>query len=147
MNSGYVHVLVAIDFSAFSDDAARRAAGIARISSAGLTRLHVVDYFPEDVPLEVVAPEDEDPADYLRRHASDRLAALAREVGQEDAVGKVAFSTHSARHEIIRAAREEGADLIVVGSHGRRGLAEYLGSTAHAVIHGAHCDVLVVRSQ
>ena len=146
MNSGYVHVLVAIDFSPFSEGAARRAAEIARMSGAGLTMLHVVDYFPEDVPLEVVAPEDEDPADFLRRHASERLAVLAREVAQADAVGKVAFSTHSARHEIVRVAKDEAVDLIVVGSHGRRGLAEYLGSTAHAVIHGADCDVLIVRS-
>ena len=109
--------------------------------------LHVVDYFPEDVPVEVVAPEDEDPADFLHRHASERLADLAREVSQEAAVGKVVFSTHSARHEIVRLAKEEAVDLIVVGSHGRRGLGEYLGSTAHGVIHGAKCDVLVVRSQ
>lgn len=147
MGTGYVHILVAVDFSSFSESAARRAADIARISDAGLTMLHVVDYFPEDVPVEVVAPEDEDPADFLHRHASERLTKLAREIGQEEAVGKVAFSTHSARHEIVRLAREEGVDLIVVGSHGRRGLGEYLGSTAHAVIHGARCDVLVVRSQ
>ena len=147
MSSGYVHVLVAVDFTPFSDLAARRASEIARISNAGLTMLHVVDYFPEDVPLDVVAPEDEDPADYLRRHAADRLAELAREIEQDEAVSKVAFSTHSARHEIIRIAREESVDLIVVASHGRRGLAEYLGSTAHAIIHGADCDVLVVRAQ
>ena len=147
MSSGYVHVLVAVDFSPFSVNAVRRAAAIARIGNAGLTMLHVVDYFPEDVPLEVVAPEDEDPADFLHRDASERLAELAREVGHEQAVGKVAFSTHSARHEIVRLAAEEGVDLIVIGSHGRRGLADYLGSTAHAVIHGAQCDVLVVRSE
>ncbi len=147
MSTGYVHVLVAVDFSPFSNLATRRAAEIARISNAGLTMLHVVDYFPEDVPLDVVAPEDEDPADFLHRHAADQLAALARDLGRDQAVGKVAFSTHSARHEIIRTAREEGVDLIVVGSHGRRGLAEYLGSTAHAIIHGADCDVLIVRAQ
>ena len=79
MSTGYVHVLVAVDFSPFSNLATRRAAEIARISNAGLTMLHVVDYFPEDVPLDVVAPEDEDPADFLHRHAADQLAALARD--------------------------------------------------------------------
>ncbi len=147
MSDGYVHILVAVDFSVSSEHAARRAADLARSGNAGLTLLHVVDYFPEDVPLEVVAPEDEDPADFLHRHASERLTELARMLGQEGAVSKVTFSTHSARHEIVRLAREEAVDLIVVGSHGRRGLAEYLGSTAHAVIHGARCDVLVVRSK
>ncbi len=46
---------------------------------------------------------------------------------------------------ILGAAREHGADLIVVGSHGRHGLALLLGSTANAVLHGAPCDVLAVR--
>ena len=36
-------------------------------------------------------------------------------------------------------------DLIVVGSHGRHGLALLLGSTANGVLHGANCDVLAVR--
>ena len=42
-------------------------------------------------------------------------------------------------------ADEAGADLIVVGSHGRHGLALLLGSTANGVLHGAMCDVLAVR--
>ncbi len=47
--------------------------------------------------------------------------------------------------EIHRIAEEQGADLIVVGSHGRHGLALLLGSTANGVLHGASCDVLAVR--
>ena len=42
-------------------------------------------------------------------------------------------------------AEEIGADLIVVGSHGRYGLALLMGSTANGVLHGATCDVLAVR--
>jgi universal stress protein A len=47
--------------------------------------------------------------------------------------------------EIQRTADEFGADVIVVGSHGRHGLALLLGSTANGVLHGATCDVLAVR--
>ena len=48
--------------------------------------------------------------------------------------------------EIIAYAEEVGADFIVVGSRGRGGIASlFLGSTSHAVIHGAPCDVIVVR--
>jgi universal stress protein A len=47
--------------------------------------------------------------------------------------------------EIHAKAEELGADLIVVGSHGRHGLALLLGSTANGVLHGAGCDVLAVR--
>jgi universal stress protein A len=47
--------------------------------------------------------------------------------------------------EIQRTAQSVGADVIVVGSHGRHGLALLLGSTANGVLHGASCDVLAVR--
>lgn len=47
--------------------------------------------------------------------------------------------------QILRLAKDTGADLIVVGSHGRHGLRLLLGSTANAVLHGAECDVLAVR--
>ena len=47
--------------------------------------------------------------------------------------------------EIHNVAEEIGADLIVVGSHGRHGLALIFGSTANGVLHGATCDVLAVR--
>ncbi|MFB3104756.1 MAG: universal stress protein, partial [Pseudomonadales bacterium] len=47
--------------------------------------------------------------------------------------------------EIHRIAESKEADIIVVGSHGRHGLALLLGSTANGVLHGAKCDVLAVR--
>jgi universal stress protein A len=47
--------------------------------------------------------------------------------------------------EIHSLANQIGTDLIVVGSHGRHGLALLLGSTANGVLHGAPCDVLAVR--
>ena len=49
------------------------------------------------------------------------------------------------RQEIHRVATDQQCDLIVVGSHGRHGLALLLGSTANDVLHGAPCDVIAVR--
>lgn len=142
----YSNILVATDFSPNGENAARRAAEIARGSEASLVLLHVIDYFPEDIPIEVVAPEDRDPAEYLEAYARDKLIALTREIRYEDAEALVNFSTHSARHEIAHVARQQGADLIVVGNHGQRGVAEHVGSTAAAVTHDAKCDVLIVRN-
>ena len=51
------------------------------------------------------------------------------------------------RHEIQQLAKDQKCDWIVVGSHGRHGLALLLGSTANDVLHGAPCDVLAVRLQ
>jgi universal stress protein A len=48
-------------------------------------------------------------------------------------------------HTILRLAEALGIDLILVGSHGRHGLASLLGSTARTVLNGAKCDVLAVR--
>ncbi|EAW31305.1 hypothetical protein GP2143_07144, partial [marine gamma proteobacterium HTCC2143] len=50
-----------------------------------------------------------------------------------------------AENEIHSLAEELGAELIVVGSHGRHGIALLLGSTANGILHGATCDVLAVR--
>ena len=47
--------------------------------------------------------------------------------------------------EIINIADQEQVDLIIVGSHGRHGLALLLGSTANSVLHHAKCDVMAVR--
>lgn len=47
--------------------------------------------------------------------------------------------------QIVDTAKALGADLIVLGSHGKHGLGLLLGSTANAVLHQAQCDVLTVR--
>ena len=47
--------------------------------------------------------------------------------------------------EIRRLAKALETDLIVIGTHGRRGLGRMLGSTANAVLHGVPCDVLAVK--
>jgi len=47
--------------------------------------------------------------------------------------------------EIRQLAEKIGADLVVLGTHGRHGLGLMLGSTANAVLHGAPCDVLAVK--
>ncbi len=51
----------------------------------------------------------------------------------------------SPAHEIHRFAKENNIQLIVIGTHGQKGLQLLLGSTANAVLHGAGCDVLAVR--
>ena len=51
----------------------------------------------------------------------------------------------SPAHEIHRFAKENGIELIAIGTHGQKGLQLLLGSTANAVLHGAGCDVLSVR--
>ena len=51
----------------------------------------------------------------------------------------------SPAHEIHRFSKENNIELIVIGTHGQKGLQLLLGSTANSVLHGAGCDVLSVR--
>lgn len=142
----YQHVLFAADFSEDALQVGERAKEVARQSGARLSLIHVV----EDVNIglgggyELLPVLSELPDQVLLQEAQAALGALADKLGLDDAE-KWVVNALSTKEGILGAAREHGADLIVVGSHGRHGLALLLGSTANAVLHGAPCDVLAVR--
>jgi len=146
MMKAYQHILLATDFSEFSEEAARRAADVAGHFNAKLTLLHVVEHFPEDMPVRLVPPEDVDPAKYVTERSRDRLEQLNKRIGLSGAILLVRMTPGSAKHEIIRVAEEINADLIVTGTHGHSGVSALVGSTAEGVVHGAPCEVLIVRS-
>ena len=142
----YQHVLLAADFSEDATRIGERAKEIARKYGARLSMIHVV----EDVNIglgggyELLPVLPDLPDEALLQEARAVLGDLARRLGAEDAE-KWVVNAPSTKEGILGAARDHGADLIVVGSHGRHGLALLLGSTANAVLHGAPCDVLAVR--
>lgn len=142
----YQHVLVAADFSEDALQVGERAKEVARQAGARLSLIHVV----EDVNIglgggyELLPVLAELPEEALLQEAHGALGELAKRLGLEDAE-KWVVNAMSTKEGILGAAKEHGADLIVVGSHGRHGLALLLGSTANAVLHGAPCDVLAVR--
>jgi nucleotide-binding universal stress UspA family protein len=81
--------------------------------------------------------------DHLRTLAKQRLDATLRDV---DLPGATVIIAGSAENVIVQYAESVGAELVVVGTHGRSGLARLtLGSTAASVIESAPCAVLVVR--
>ena len=55
------------------------------------------------------------------------------------------FLNGTPAREIRRFAEENGMDLIVLGTHGQKGVQLLLGATANSVLHGSSCDVLAVR--
>ncbi len=139
----YRHILVAVDFSAESRVVVNKALDIARRNNAGLSLIHVVEYtgsvYAGDIPL----PEDLELDQRLADQAKGQLKAMAEEVGIPDSTRIVEIGVP--KREIVRVAGQQGADLIVIGSHGRHGLQLLLGSTANGVLHLAECDVLAVR--
>lgn len=143
----YRHILCATDFSPYCDRASVHAAKLAKESGAKLTLLHVVDYFPEDRSNEQIAPEDEDPKTFRERKARAALEQQATRTDCMEAQREVSFSTHSAAHEIVRYGGTGDIDLIVIASHGRKGITAIVGSTAKSVQQHAACEVLVVSAE
>jgi universal stress protein A len=142
----YQNILFATDFSDDALQVGERAKDVARKCGARLSMIHVI----EDVNVmlgggyELLPVLPDLPDEALLREARNALGDLARRLELEVAETWV-VNAPSTKEGILDMARQQDVDLIVIGSHGRHGLALLLGSTANAVLHGAPCDVLAVR--
>lgn len=141
----YEHVLVATDFSEEALRVGERAKDIAQRAGARLSFIHVVEEVNISAGYELMPLLPELPDEAMLQEARDGLDRLVEKLGLGVDVQRWAVATVSTKEGILSTAQEHGVDLIVVGSHGRHGLALLLGSTANAVLHGAPCDVLAVR--
>jgi universal stress protein A len=139
----YQHILVAIDLADECHPVMRRAQALAASSGAQLSLVHIVEpmamAFGGDVPMDLSMLQQQQ-----FDQARERLDGFASRYPELTA-GHRHLAYGQPRQEIHRLAAEQKCDLIVVGSHGRHGLALLLGSTANDVLHGAPCDVLAVR--
>jgi universal stress protein A len=141
--SAYTHLLIAVDFSANTDQVIRKGLALAGAFSARISLVHVVEFAQVDLSNELVLPQELELDQELLALAETRLQELAEKHGLTQQPRFVLQG--STRREILHLAGQEGIDLIVIGSHGRSGIQLLLGSTANAVLHGAPCDVLAVR--
>jgi nucleotide-binding universal stress UspA family protein len=143
----YAKILVPVDFSACSKEALRHARAIAEAVGGEVVLLHVAygrSLFHGGVGSTSLSAADEAE---LREQAEADLAELAREFDPEGRLVRAReVAEGDARDAILEAARARGADLIVMGTHGRSGVARrLLGSVAESVVRHAGCPVLVVR--
>lgn len=140
---GYKHILLAVDFESV-EIVAVRAKALAETYQAALSLIHVVDNMPiPDTGYGLDTALDVDLTGEIIAAAKQQLSGLANKLGVEET--RLWVELGSPKLEITRIAEENQVDLIVVGSHGRHGLALLLGSTANGVLHHAQCDVLAVR--
>jgi len=139
----YRNILLAVDFSRDSESVGQRAAALARESAAALTLIHVVAPVYQEPLYDGVLTLPLDLEAQLVEAADRSLRDLSQRIGAPEAERVVEVGT--AKSVIVEAARDRGADLVVVGSHGAHGLGLLLGSTANAILHAAPCDVLAVR--
>lgn len=137
-------ILCPTDFSDFSAAAVSYAAALAATYGAALRLLHVTTPFPIVVPYANV-PGNPGLLESQREQAATALAAEAARVhGEGVTVDTVLRDGHVVR-EILAAADEFAADLIVLGTHGRGGFERLvLGSVAEKVLRQASCAVLTV---
>ncbi|MDN6858326.1 universal stress protein [Pseudomonas sp. CAN2814] len=141
----YQHILVAVDLTEECDPVMKRAVALAKANDARLSAVHVVEpmamAFGGDVPMDLSMLQQQQ-----FDQAKERLHQFTLTYA-EITSSQCHLVYGQPRQEIHRLADEQNCDLIVVGSHGRHGLALLLGSTANDVLHGAPCDVLAVRLQ
>lgn len=136
-------ILFATDFSEASEPALRVAASLARDNRAKLILLHASQI--EDYPVGELFDEDPQPP----RDEVEQLEKIASRVGNVDCEYRWVHCDGSREADVIvDTAAKENADMIVVGTHGRRGLSHLLaGSVAEKVIREATCPVLTVRQK
>ncbi len=142
--SNYGKILLATDFSEFSGQTADRALEVAGSFGGELSLLHVVEPAPISDPVYgVIMPFEFDLTGQMVEAARIRLEKVAEKLGVPK--DRQWVEVGSPKAEIVRVAKEQNIDLIVIGTHGRQGLRVLLGSTASSVVNHAGCDVLTVR--
>ena len=144
--SGYQKIAVAIDLSSESATIIGRAHDVAAPDSEihllyvqepmDSVYMGVVPYGPVFVGMDEVEGN-------LKSELNNKLDGIGEKAG----VPKHArhFLNGSPAPEIRRFAQEHNMDLIVLGTHGQKGVQLLLGATANSVLHGSSCDVLAVR--
>jgi universal stress protein A len=140
--SAYRRILVAVDLSQDSRAVGARALQISRSGECEVRLLHVVEFVPMEPMGDSLVPVVQIDDQMIAR-ARERIDALARELGLPDEATRVA--TGNVKSEILRCAREERCDLIVIGGRERHGLSLLVHRTEDSVLHASPCDVLAVR--
>lgn len=137
-------ILVPVDFSDCSLEAVEYAALMAQRHSASLTLLHVLEPVSYGLDFTLLqSGKREEMRERLTARLGDMTQALVEAKIQTGSLVRGGTPFES----ILDSARTIPADLIVMGTHGRRGLSHTLsGSVAEAVLRRSHCPVLTVRS-
>jgi nucleotide-binding universal stress UspA family protein len=142
-------VLHPTDFSSASRPAFDRALALARDSRAELVILHVLAPVIPVMGEGYVPPQTYEAIDAAaRRGAQRKLDTLVARARQARVRVRGLLVEGSAHERIVRAAKSLRADLIVMGTHGRSGLARlFVGSVASRVVSAASCPVMTVRGR
>ena len=144
----FKRILCPTDFSGYAAVALREAAALAKDAGAELTLLHAYQNPAYVMPMSGYVAPTAGLITKLRKEIGDELEVLADDVRKQGLTVQTQVVEGSPHKCIIDHAAEWHADLIVMGTHGRTGLAHALtGSVAEKVVRTAQCPVLVTRGQ
>ena len=142
--AAYKKILVLLDLSEASEQIAIAGRDMAAHSNAAMVLLHVVEFVPTEPMGETLMPTVQIEQDLAQR-SRVKLDELSGRLKLAPATVRV--ETGNKKTEILRVAKEEGVDLIVLGSRLRHGLGILVNFTEDTVLHAAHCDVLAIRTK
>ena len=138
-------IVVPIVFS----ECSRRALDLSRFlaKETGPGHLVLIHAYFVPVELEALAEEAHEPIlDIVSQRATEDLERILVELQDEGISAEFAAHRGGPERTIVDVAAKKGADLIVMGTHGRTGLAHVLlGSVAERVVRTAHCPVITVK--
>lgn len=144
-------ILVPHDFSSSANHAVAIARDEAKVHGASLVLLHVIDLPGQLKPETVIVPDDTGAPinikDYAVKQSEAHLADLADRLGKDGVTAKTFVRFGKPEDEIVRFADENQIDLVVMGTHGRTGLAHMLiGSVTERVVRTSKVPVLTIRA-
>ena len=139
-------ILVPTDFSEPADAALDYAVDLSKTLGAQISLVHVVDEISDaTLSFDLYMPLSAEARDEVLSTVRRRLAERVERSGRPDVTSDVLVG--GTARAIVDAARSHHADLIVMGTHGRLGVAHLLlGSVAERVVRTAECPVLTVRA-
>ena len=145
-------ILVPHDFSSSANHAAAIARDEAKVHGAQVMLLHVIDLPGQLKPDTVIVPDPTGAPinikDYAVAQAEDHLKDLSARLAKDGVTPQTFIRVGKPDDEIVRFALENGVDLIVMGTHGRTGLAHMLvGSVAERVVRSSTVPVLTIRAE
>jgi len=137
---------VDVDLSKPSRRALEYALSLAQEAKAHLTLLHVLEWFPQEVPRPDTCFNVVEYSRFLEREARERLQSAVPLEARQSCQPEEIVTTGKAYEEILRVAEEQKIDLVVMGVHERSALdLIFFGSTTNRVVRDALCPVLTIR--
>jgi nucleotide-binding universal stress UspA family protein len=144
----YKHILIATDGTELSDKALHQGLALAKALGAEATVVTATEPWESVIVGEVAVVLPPEKFEEMASANAQSVLNKAKELAEKDGVACRTLHVRD-RHPadgILAAAQEKGCDLIVMGSHGRRGLSRMvLGSKANEVMTHSTIPVLIVR--